>query len=113
MLGGRFILLFFACLLFLSFRSTLTAITVYSCLQKIAGSDDLLLSKNPVSGEYELAGEYEFTDISLLFSLMAVQLMPQFFLSLSSTIGFSKDSFKLVFQHPSLLLMSSGTQKDY
>ena len=96
MLGGRFILLFFASVCFLLFRCFLFSLTIRIGLD---------IAYDP------LTDNYEFTyDIGLFFSLLAVQVMPQLFLSLYSTIGFSKDSLKLISQHPSLLLISSGTK---
>ena len=92
MLGGRFILLFFTSVSFLLFRGLLFVVTVFN------------------GGTYDTdINDFTYgTDTSIVLFLMAVQLMPQFFLSLYSTIGFSKDSFMLIIQHPSLFLMSSG-----
>ena len=86
MLGGRFILLFLTCLSFLIFRGFLFTLTIFC--------------------GFDFA--YGPTDIFKVFLLMSVLLMPQLFLSLYSTIGFSRGSLKLIYQHPSLLLMSSG-----
>ena len=90
MLGGRFILLFFTCLSFLFLKANLFSLTIIS---------------------YELNGVTVTQIDFIIILLLAVQLMPQFFLSLFSTIGFSKESLKLVFQHPALLLMPSGNTR--
>ena len=86
MLGGRFILLFFACVSILVSRALLCTLTVFS--RKWSNG----------------VPKIDF----IFFLLIAAQLMPQLFLSLFSTIGFSKKSLKLVFKHPALFIMPSG-----
>ena len=88
MLGGRFILLFFTCVSFLTYKG-------------------LLFTQVMASAIVKMGSQY---GLSMLFSitLMTILFIPQMLLSIFSTIGFSKNSFKLIFQHPELLLITTG-----
>ena len=84
-LGGRFITVFFASL-FLILGRAWAIIVFFYFLQFYSYN-----ITNPVK-------------VVLVLSLF----IPQLILSLFSTIGFSKNSFKVIFHHPYLILMPTG-----
>ena len=88
MLGGRFIHLFFTCLSFLLYKGLLFTFAMTSSIIKIGSQYGLSIFRS--------------------IGVMTYLFIPQMLLSIFSTIGFSKNSFKLIFQHPELLLISSG-----
>ena len=96
MLGGRFILLFFTCMSFLLYKGLLFNFVMTSAIIKTGNQYSLsIFNSIPLVESH-----------TILFLLL--QFIPQMLLSIFSTIGFSKNSFKLIFQHPELLLISTG-----
>ena len=87
LLGGRFILSFFAC----TFHKLSKAVLIgWFVLCRYTGGQSAQI-KTPVAMGF----------ISALF-------LPQFLMSIYSTIGFSVNSFKTIFHHIELILLPTG-----
>ena len=129
LLGGRFILAFFSCLVSIVAKGVFLADIVLIYQRQVThasylGGDELVVELGPVWDEYRFdysdydydyvsdnCSDYYQLDISPIFLTLAalLLLMPQFFLALFSTIGFSLRSLKLVVQHPETVLLPIGT----
>ena len=90
LLRGRFILSYLAC----TFHGLAKAVTI--------GWAVYFTYMGPPSVRFEASVTMGF--ISALF-------LPQFLMSICTTIGFSVNSFKTIFYHIELLLLPSGIQK--
>ena len=87
LLGGRFILAFLAC----TFHGLAKAVTI--------GWVVLLTYTGPVIVRFEA---------SVAMGLISALFLPQFLMSIYTTIGFSVNSIKTIFHHIELLLLPTG-----